>query len=34
VVQDAVDFIADRVVFPPPPAKGESRPYAAPAPIA
>ena len=34
VVQDAVDFIADRVVFAPPPAKGESLPYAAPAPIA
>lgn len=34
VVQDAVDFIADRVVFPPPPARGESQPYSAPAPIA
>lgn len=34
VVQDAVDFIADRVVFPPPPACGEERPYGAPAPIA
>lgn len=34
VVQDAVDFIADRVVFAPPPARGESQPYSAPAPIA
>jgi pimeloyl-ACP methyl ester carboxylesterase len=34
VVQDAVDFLADRVVFAPPPAKGETQPYAAPAPIA
>ena len=34
VVQDAVDFIADRVVFPPPPARGESQPYSAPSPIA
>jgi pimeloyl-ACP methyl ester carboxylesterase len=34
VVQDAVDFIADRVVFAPPPARGESQPYPAPAPIA
>lgn len=34
VVQDAVDFLADRVVFAPPPAKGEAQPYAAPAPIA
>ena len=34
VVQDTVDFIANRVVFAPPPAKGESSPYAAPAAIA
>lgn len=34
VVQDAVDFLAERVVFAPPPAKGETLPYAAPAPIA
>ena len=34
VVQDAIDFIADRVVFAPPPARGESQPYSAPAPIA
>jgi len=34
VVQDAVDFIADRVVFAPPPARGDSQPYSAPAPIA
>jgi pimeloyl-ACP methyl ester carboxylesterase len=34
VVRDAVDFIADRVVFLPPPARGESRPFGAPAPIA
>jgi len=34
VVQDAIDFIADRVVFAPPPAKGESQPFAAPSPIA
>ena len=34
VVQDAVDFLADRVVFAPPPAKGETQPYFAPAPIA
>ncbi len=34
VVNDAVDFIADRVVFSPPPARGESFPYGAPAPLA
>jgi pimeloyl-ACP methyl ester carboxylesterase len=34
VVQDAIDFIADRVVFAPAPARGESQPYSAPAPIA
>jgi pimeloyl-ACP methyl ester carboxylesterase len=34
VVRDAVDFIADRVVFAPPPARGESQPYSAPSPIA
>lgn len=34
VVQDAVDFITDRVVFAPPPARGESQPYSAPSPIA
>jgi pimeloyl-ACP methyl ester carboxylesterase len=34
VVRDAVDFLADRVVFLPPPAQGESRPFGAPAPIA
>jgi pimeloyl-ACP methyl ester carboxylesterase len=34
VVQDSVDFIANRVVFAPPPSKGESSPYAAPAAIA
>jgi len=34
VVQDTVDFIAERVVFAPPPARGESQPYSAPAPIA
>jgi pimeloyl-ACP methyl ester carboxylesterase len=34
VVQDAVDFVAERVVFAPPPARGESQPYSAPAPIA
>jgi pimeloyl-ACP methyl ester carboxylesterase len=34
VVRDAVDFIANRVVFAPPPAKGETSPYAAPAAIA
>jgi pimeloyl-ACP methyl ester carboxylesterase len=34
VVRDAVDFIANRVVFAPPPAKGEVSPYAAPAAIA
>lgn len=30
VVRDAVDFIANRVVFAPPPARGETSPYAAP----
>jgi hypothetical protein len=34
VVIDAVDFIADRVVFPPPPRKGEASAYFEPAPIA
>ena len=34
VTQDAVDFIADRVVFAPPPARGEKLPYGAPAPLA
>lgn len=34
VVQDAIDFIGERVVFAPPPARGESQPYSAPAPIA
>lgn len=34
VVQDAIDFIADRVVFAPPPARGETLPYGAPAPLA
>lgn len=33
VVQDAVDFLADRVVFAPPPGRGETRAYAAPAPL-
>jgi pimeloyl-ACP methyl ester carboxylesterase len=33
VVQDAVDFLADRVVFAPPPARGERAAYGAPAPI-
>jgi pimeloyl-ACP methyl ester carboxylesterase len=33
VVRDAVDFIADRVVFPPAPARGENSAFAAPAPI-
>ena len=33
VVQDAIDFIADRVVFAPPPAKGERAAFGAPAPI-
>jgi pimeloyl-ACP methyl ester carboxylesterase len=33
VVRDAVDFIADRVVFPPAPARGESSAFGAPAPI-
>jgi pimeloyl-ACP methyl ester carboxylesterase len=34
VVQDTVDFIADRVVFAPPPARGESQAFPSPAPIA
>jgi pimeloyl-ACP methyl ester carboxylesterase len=34
VVIDAVDFIADRVVFPQPPRKGEASAYFEPAPIA
>jgi pimeloyl-ACP methyl ester carboxylesterase len=34
VVIDAVDFIADRVVFAPPPRKGEASAYFEPAPIA
>jgi pimeloyl-ACP methyl ester carboxylesterase len=34
VVRDAVDFIANRVVFAPPPAKGERAPFQSPAPIA
>jgi pimeloyl-ACP methyl ester carboxylesterase len=34
VVQDAVDFISRRVVFAPPPAKGERAPFNSPAPIA
>jgi pimeloyl-ACP methyl ester carboxylesterase len=34
VVQDAIDFIANRVVFAPPPARGEKLPYGAPAPLA
>jgi pimeloyl-ACP methyl ester carboxylesterase len=34
VVQDAVDFVSDRVVFAPPPARGEKLPYGAPAPLA
>lgn len=33
VVRDAVDFIAERVVFLPPPARGEARALRAPAPI-
>lgn len=33
VVADAVDFIADRVVFPPPPARGEVSAFAGPAAI-
>ena len=33
VARDAVDFIAARVVFAPPPARGEARAFAAPAPI-
>jgi pimeloyl-ACP methyl ester carboxylesterase len=34
VVNDAVDFIADRVVFSPPPARGERSAFGAPAPLA
>jgi len=34
VVSDAVDFIADRVVFSPPPKRGEASAYFEPAPIA
>lgn len=34
VVRDAVDFLADQVVFLPPPAPGHSRPLGAPAPLA
>lgn len=34
VVSDAVDFIQDRVVFPPAPRRGEASAYFAPAPIA
>lgn len=34
VVGDAVDFLQDRVVFPPPPRRGEASAYFAPAPIA
>jgi pimeloyl-ACP methyl ester carboxylesterase len=34
VVADAVDFISDRVVFSPPPRKGEASAYFEPAPIA
>jgi pimeloyl-ACP methyl ester carboxylesterase len=34
VVADAVDFIADRVVFSPPPRKGEASAYFEPSPIA
>jgi pimeloyl-ACP methyl ester carboxylesterase len=34
VVRDAVDFIGDRVVFPPAPAPGEKSAYRAPSPIA
>lgn len=33
VVQDAVDFLTGRVVFPPPPARGETRAFASPAPL-
>ena len=33
VVADAVDYLADRTVFAPPPAPGEARAFAAPAPI-
>jgi pimeloyl-ACP methyl ester carboxylesterase len=33
VVRDAVDFIADRVVFAPAPGRGETSPFAAPAPL-
>lgn len=34
VVQDVVDFVSDRVVFAPPPARGDKLPYGAPAPLA
>lgn len=33
VVRDAIDFLSDAVVFAPPPAPGEPRPYAVPAPL-
>lgn len=33
VVRDAVDFLGDRVVFAPPPARGEALAFAAPAPL-
>lgn len=33
VVRDAIDFIADEVVFAPPPARGEPTAYATPAPV-
>jgi pimeloyl-ACP methyl ester carboxylesterase len=33
VVRDAIDFIAGRVVFAPPPPRGETRAFAAPAPL-
>jgi pimeloyl-ACP methyl ester carboxylesterase len=33
VVADTIDFIAGRVVFAPPPARGEMRAFAAPAPL-
>jgi pimeloyl-ACP methyl ester carboxylesterase len=34
VIRDAVDFLGDRVVFPPPPAHGEKSAFRAPAPLA
>lgn len=34
VVRDAIDYITDSVVFPPPPASGERHAFAAPSPIA